>query len=148
MAPGFVVVKLVGPENHEQVFLTEDHHVVQAFAPNGTDHPFSVWILPRGTTSRNDFLDSHVSPSPTEERAIDGVSVPKQKPRLRAVTRERLDDLRSRPPGRWMGRHVEVNDPASFVGEDHEAIQQAEGHPWHDEEVAGDGALKMIPEEG
>ena len=34
------------------------------------------------------------------------------------------------------------------VGEDHEAVQQAEGDRGHDEEVAGDGTLKMIPEEG
>ena len=130
------------------MIFAEDDEMVGALSANRTDHPFGVWIVPWGATSGNDLLDSHVSHSFTEERAIDGVAIPKQKPRFRAVGGERFDDLLGGPRGGRMRRHVEVNDPASLVGEDHEAIQQAEGDRWHDEEVAGGGALEMIPEEG
>ena len=130
------------------MFFAEDDHAVHAVPPNRTDHPFDGWILPWGSTSRNDLLDTDIPYSPTEEHAVDRGSVPKQEPGFGTVGRECLDDLLSGPLGRRVRRHVEVNDLTSLVGEDHEAVQQAEGDRGHDEEVAGDGALKMIPEEG
>ncbi len=105
-------------------------------------------IRPQGSTSRNDLLDSHVLHLASEHCAEDGVAIAEQKPRLCSVGRKRLDDLLGGPLGRRMRCHVEVNDPASLVGEDYKAVQQAEGDRGHDEEVAGDRALKMIPEEG
>ena len=130
------------------MFLAKDDHAVHAFPPNRTDHPFDVWILPRGSTSRNDLLDSHVPHPASEHYAEDGVAIAEQKPRLCSVGRKRLDDLLGGPLGRRMRCHVEVNDPASLMGEEYKAVQQAECGRRHDEEVAGDGAVKMVPEEG
>ena len=148
MRARFVVVDSVTRQDSPQVMLTEDDEVVGALSPDGADHPFAVWILPWRSRSCDDFLDSHVPHAMTEERAIDGVAISKQKSRFGTVGRERFDDLLSRPLGRRMRRHVEVNDAPTLVREDHEAIQQAEGGRRHDEEVAGDGAVKMVPEEG
>ena len=108
------------------MIFAEDDEMVGALSADRANHPFGIWILPRGSPRGNDLLDPHVPHSPTEEHAIDRVPIPKKKPRLLAVGRERLNDLLSRPLSRWVGRHVEVNDPSPIVGEDHEAIQQPE----------------------
>ena len=43
--------------------------------------------------------------------------------------------------------HVEVDEPSALVGQDHEAVEKPEGDGGYDEEVAGRGAVKMVPKE-
>jgi hypothetical protein len=47
--PGSVVVADIASEDPSQMVLVEDHHVVQAFPPDGTNDAFDIRILPRGT---------------------------------------------------------------------------------------------------
>ncbi len=108
MRSRFVVVGSVTHQDPPQVILAEDDEMVGALAPDGADHAFGVRVLPRGLTSCNDLLESDVPHSPTEEHAVDRVSIPKQKSRFRAVGGERLDDLLSSPLGRRMRRHFET----------------------------------------
>ena len=47
MRPTTLVVFEVALQNSTQPSLMEDNDVIQAFAPNGTNQPFDIGILPR-----------------------------------------------------------------------------------------------------
>src|SRR5664280_319463 len=44
-----MIVLEVATQNPTQMLLVQHDHVAQAFSPDGTDHPFDVWIFPRRT---------------------------------------------------------------------------------------------------
>jgi hypothetical protein len=116
--------------------LAENHEVVEALAANRADHPLDEGILPRGTWSGQDLVDSHALDTPHELVAVDAVAITKQVGRNRIV-RERLDELAAGPGGRGMVSDVEVDEQASVVAKDDEREQQAEGEGRDDEEVDG-----------
>jgi hypothetical protein len=45
--------------NAAQAVLVEDEHVVTTLAPDGTDQPFDISILPRGAWRTQDLPDVH-----------------------------------------------------------------------------------------
>lgn len=47
MSPTAMVVVQVVPEYSPQMSLVQNDHVIQALAPNRTDHPLDVRVLPR-----------------------------------------------------------------------------------------------------
>jgi hypothetical protein len=51
-----------------------------------------------------------------------------------------LDD----PIGSWVAGHIQVQDPASSVLDDEEAVEQLKCHSWHGEEVEGGDHLAVI----
>ncbi len=56
----FVILEII-LEDSTQPGLMEDNDVVQAFAPNGTDKPLNVGILPRALGRSQDFPNAHSS---------------------------------------------------------------------------------------
>jgi hypothetical protein len=63
--------------------LVEDHHVVQAFAPNGADDALDIRVLPRGTGCDENRLDPESVDPASEVMAVDAVAVTDQIPRCR-----------------------------------------------------------------
>src|SRR5439155_23497661 len=57
------VIVEIGFENSPQATLVEDHHMVQALAPDGTHESLGVRILPRGSRGRQNFLHPHCASS-------------------------------------------------------------------------------------
>ena len=55
--------------------LAQDDHVVEAVAPNRADQAFGERILPRTSSSREDFLDPHTLHALSEGVTVDGVSI-------------------------------------------------------------------------
>ena len=53
-----VVVTKVATQDSSQVALVEDDHMVETFAPNGTDDTLDIQILPRGTRCYENLLDT------------------------------------------------------------------------------------------
>ena len=126
--------------------LVEDHHVVQAFTPNGPDDTFDIRILPRGTWCNENLLDSEGINATREVLAVDTVAVTDQIPGNR-IPRKRSDELSAGPFSRWMFGDVKVNDAPPIMGEHEEHEQDAEPDGGHREEVDGDQALEVIVEE-
>ncbi len=109
-----VVVTKVAAQDSSQMTLVEDHHVVQAFAPNGADDALDIRVLPRGTGCDENRLDPESVDPASEVMAVDAVAVTDQIPRCR-VPGERFDELSAGPVGRGMLGDVEVNDAPSVV---------------------------------
>ncbi len=80
MSSGSMVIVEVGGKNPPQVPLIEDDDLVQALAPDRTDDPFDVRILPGGSGSRHDLLDAHGGYRGPEGGAVNAVSVPDKVP--------------------------------------------------------------------
>ncbi len=71
--------------------------------------------------------------------AESGVAVVNQIAR-RCVERKCLAQLLTHPGAGWMSRHIEMKNSPPIMGDDEEAIENAEGECWHGEEVhCGDG---------
>ena len=56
----------------------EHNHMIEALAPNGTDHPLHIGSLPRGSRRGQHFLDAHVSHLSLKLIAEDSVAVAEQ----------------------------------------------------------------------
>ena len=72
------------------------------------------------------MLDSHSIDVAAEEGAVDRVSVTDEIARFAAVAREGLEHLSNGPLFSWMLGDGDVNDAATVVGKDHEAVQRLE----------------------
>ena len=94
--------------------LIEHDDMIEAIATDGTDQPLNEWILPGRAIGDDDFLDAQRLDPPAEKRAVDGVAIADHKSRS-MILGKRLDDLLSRPPGRWMCSGVELDDHAAVM---------------------------------
>src|SRR5713101_4233377 len=95
--------------------LVEDHDVIQALAPDRTDHALDASVLPRRAWGRDDFCDPHRSDSPAEVLPIRGVTVAQQIARS-SVPRKRFGYLAGEPSCGGMLGGGRVNDPPAIVG--------------------------------
>jgi len=71
-----MIVLEVAAQDATQVPLIQHDDMVQAFSPDGTDQPFGVWILPRGTRSSEHLFYLEVLDTMTEVFAIDAIAIP------------------------------------------------------------------------
>ena len=62
MRAGNVVIAKVVAQDFQQVAFIEDDYVIEAFSTDGTDDPFDIWILPRGTWCNENLLDAKAGP--------------------------------------------------------------------------------------
>ena len=51
-----MVVGEVAPQNASQVLLVENDDVIEALAPDASDHSFAEWILPGIPSGGENFL--------------------------------------------------------------------------------------------
>ena len=54
----FVVLEVIFQDATQSVFI-EDNDVIQAFAPNGTDQPLDIGVLPRAARRSKNFVNAH-----------------------------------------------------------------------------------------
>ncbi len=52
MSPAGMIVVDVFAQDSPEVSLVEDDHVIEALAPNASNDPFDVGVLPRGARRR------------------------------------------------------------------------------------------------
>ena len=96
--------------------LAHDDHVVQTLAPDGSDPSLCIRILPRAGRTGDNLAYAHAGDAAPEHVATDGVAIPQQPSRCRAV-RERFNHLLRRPRSRGMFRDVDIDDSAALLGE-------------------------------
>jgi hypothetical protein len=124
----------------------EHDHMVQAFPPNGSNHPLHIGSLPGGARRGQNFADAHVSHLFSEVRAEDGIAVAQQVAR-QLVEGKGLSQLLPRPlRGRVRG-HVAVQNAPSVMGQNQKHIENLETYGRHSEEVDRDQLLGVILQE-
>src|SRR3989442_3206298 len=145
-ARGVIVAEAIAKATTEVSFVQHDH-VVEEFAPDGSDHALSEWVLPRGARRGEDLGKTDGLHPLSKLSAEDAVAIADEKPGRRVVG-EGLDKLLRRPSrGRGVG-HVEMYDSAAVMEEDYEHVEHAERRRGHDEEVDRDKIGDVIFEEG
>lgn len=129
-----MVVLKVRRQNSPEMTFIEDNDIIQALSTNRTDQPFNVRILPRRSPSCNDFINSNVLHTLTEERTVDSISITNQEAGD-FVAWKCLDNLLCRPLSRRMFGHVEMDHLPAVMLQDDEGKQYAESSCWNGEEV-------------
>jgi hypothetical protein len=111
-------------------------HMIEALAPNRSNHSLDIGSLPRGTRSRQNFADAHVSHLLSEIISKDTIAVPQQ------VTGELVKgkgfaQLLSRPLRGRVGGHMEVQNATPVMGQHQKHLKDLETVGGHGEEVDG-----------
>src|SRR5271165_7583700 len=120
--------------------------MIEALAPNRTNHPLHIRSLPRGSRRRQHFMDAHVSHLFSEVKAEDSIAVAQQ------VTRELVKgkgfpQLLSCPLGSRVGGHIEVQNATPVVSQYQKHVKNLETDGGHREEVDGDHLLEVVLQE-
>jgi hypothetical protein len=99
--------------------LIEDDDVVQTLAADRADDAFDVGILRGRARCGANGRETEGLDRPAERRVEGRVAVVEDKPRVR-VAGKGLAKLLSGPCGRWVLRHIDMQDASPVVGQDHE----------------------------
>jgi hypothetical protein len=124
----------------------EHDHMIEALTSNGSNHSLYIGSLPRRARCRQHFADAHVSHLSSEVIAEDGIAVAQQVAR-ELVKGKGLPQLLPRPLRGRVGRHIEVQDATSVMGQHHKHVKDLETDRGHREEIDGDQLLGMILQE-
>jgi len=116
-----IVAEVIAKATTEVSFVQHDH-VVEEFAPDGSDHALSERVLPRGVRRDEDLGKTDGLHPLSKLSAEDAGAIADEKPGRRVVG-EGLDNLLRRPSrGRGVG-HVEMYDSAAVMEEDYEHVE-------------------------
>ena len=125
--------------------FVEDDYMIEAFAPNGSDHALDVGPMPRGSRCTKHLLHAHVVDLSGEVVAKDSIPI-SQQIAWRRVPGERIAKLLGSPFGGRMSRDVEVHYAPPLMGQHQEHVQNLEADGWHGEEVYRDKLLDVVVE--
>src|SRR5208283_3072674 len=120
--------------------------MIEAFAPNGTNHPLHVRPLPRRARSGQHFMDAYVSHLFSEFKAEDSITVAQQVTR-ELVKGKGLPQLLSCPLGSRVGGHIEVQNATPVVGQYQKHVKHLETDGGHREEVDRDHLREVVLQE-
>src|SRR6516164_8642566 len=109
--------------------------MIKAFTPNGTNYPLHVGSLPRRSRRGQHFVDAHVSHLFSKVIAEDSIAVAQQVTR-ELVEGKGLPQLLSRPLGGGVGRHIEVNNATSVMGQYQKHVKNLETDGGHSKDRA------------
>jgi hypothetical protein len=127
--------------------LSEDDHVVQTLAPDGSDQSLHIRILPRAGRTGDHLTDAHAGDSAPECVAVNGVAIAEHPSRC-PILRKGVNYLLPRPHRRGMFRDVEVNDSPALVAEQDQYEEHTAGEGRHGEEVHRHKRGDMIGQKG
>ncbi len=115
----------------------QNDHMVQAVAPDGSDHPFHIGPLPGAGWSGKDLLNIQASDSLAKLAPIDLVAISQQVTRC-GVFRKGLNHLLSCPKSRGTLRDVDVKHPSAMMSPHHQHPQDSKCDGGNGEEVDRD----------
>src|SRR5882757_7481384 len=131
-----VVIAVIRLERAAQGSFTHDHNMVEAIAPDRSDEPFDMAILPRRAWCARMVTDSHGPQSAMDDCPVRPVAIPKEIARG-LIPGECLGDLPGDPfRGRVCGG-VGPPQAAPVQPHDYAGIEKFEAHDRHDEHVHG-----------
>src|SRR5437660_8406474 len=111
-----VIIIEIRIERSSQRAFVERDHVIEALAPNGSNHSLYIGSLPWRARCRQNFRDAHVSHLLSEVVAEDSIAVPQQVPR-ELVKGKGLPQLLCRPLRGPVGGPVEVQNATPVMGQ-------------------------------
>lgn len=130
----------------EVVFIQCDN-VIEALAPDRTDHALYIAVLPGRACCRRRICDGH-GPDPIPEHfTVCRMPVMDQIPG-RLVPWKGLGDLPSSPGRRRVRGDGKVNHPAPTVAEDNQDKENAEAQGRYHQEIDGSSAVPVVAQEG
>jgi hypothetical protein len=144
--PDLVVVTGVRLERTTQGCLTHDHNVVEALAPDRSDEPFNMAILPRRAWRGRMVPNPHGLQSATDDCPVRPVAIPKQMARC-LIPGECLGDLVRDPFGSRVRGDVGPHRASPVQPHDHDAIEKLKAYGRHDEQVDRADVRRMVTEE-
>ena len=129
-----------------KMLLVQDNDVVETLSPQGANHSLhdSVrrWRVDRG----GDGIDADASGALAEVAPVDRVTITKQVSRL-LTPGCGLDHLPPHPGSRRVGRHIQVHQLASTVGNEDQDVQRLERQRWHRQQVGGPEMVGVVTQE-
>lgn len=111
--------------------------MIEALAPDGTNHSLHVGSLPRGSRRGQHFLDAHVSDLSSELITEDSIAVAEQVA-WELVEGKCLPQLLSRPLCGRVGRHIEVQNATTVMSQYQKHVKDLEADSGHGKEIDGD----------
>ena len=120
--------------------------MIEALAPNGTNHPLHIGSLPRGARRRQHFADAHVSDMPSKCITEDSIAVAQQVAR-ELVKRKGFPQLLSCPLGGRVGGHIEVENAPAVMSQHQKHVKHLKANSRHGKEIDGDQLLGVILQE-
>src|SRR5260370_21438722 len=121
--------------------------MVEAVAPDRSDEPFDMAVLPRRAWRGRVVANSHGLQSASDDRPVGPVSITKKIARS-SIPRECLGDLPRDPFRGWVGRDVSPHQVAPVQTHDDDAIEKLEANGRYDEHVHGADLRRMVAQEG
>ena len=114
MSPAGMIVVDVLSQDSPEVSLVEDDHVVETLAPNASNQPFDVRILPRRARRRPNLVDADSCDALAEVPIIDSISLSQHEARS-TLPGKGIDNLLGGPLCRRAVCGIEVSDPSPIV---------------------------------
>jgi hypothetical protein len=121
--------------------------MVQTLAANGTNDPFDVRPLPRGSRRGQNFVDPHVFDLPAKFLSEDGVAIAQQVARD-LFKRKRFSQLLSGPFRGWVGGHIEMKNATTAMTQHQKYVKHLKTNCRHGKEVDRDQLLEVILQKG
>ena len=87
-----MIIGEIRGQQTSQMALAEDDYMVQTLAPDGSDQPLRVRILPRAERTRNDLTDTDAGDAASERVTIDSIAIPQQ-PFRRGIVGKSFNNL-------------------------------------------------------
>src|SRR5713226_5021994 len=108
----------------------EHDHMIEALAPNATNHPLHIGSLPRGSRRGQHLVDTHVSHLSSELITEDRLAVAEQVAR-ELVKGKCLPQLLSRPLAGRVGGYIEVKNATPVMGQHQKHVKDLETNGGH-----------------
>lgn len=143
-----MIVFKVRSEDAFEMSLIEHDDVTEALAPDRTDHPFGVRILPRRTPGAHAFFDAHVRNAGLKRLTVDSIAIAiANQESWRFVLGEGFHHLSSGPFGRRMLRNIEMDHATTIVAQNYECEQDPKCRRGHRQKVDAHDILQVIIQE-
>ena len=130
-----------------QMSCIQDEELIQTLAPDRANQALHIRILLRRTGRDFQLLHSQSLDALSKNSAVNRIAITQEVPR-RDQKRKSVDQLLAGPVGGRRLGHGEVENSATVMRQDDEAIEQAEGHRGDDKEIDRDDFFEMVLKEG
>jgi len=138
-----LVIADVVADQTAKVFFIHRDDMVEDLAAAASDPSFGRSVLPRCLNARPFRLKSSSLQEGNHVGVEDRIAI-QNDIAIRSRLCKSFSQLLHDPLGRWMGRDIEVQNPAASVLDDEETVQHTERRGRHGEEIEGDDGLTVV----
>src|SRR5262249_26554982 len=142
-----VVIASIGSQDPAQMCFAPDDEMVDAFAPDRSDQPFSEAILPRRSRSNGLIPDAHGTQTACDDGAVDAIPIANNE--LRGlVPRESFAELARDPVSGRICSYVDPDEVSPVQPNDDEGVEQVEANGRDNEQIHSSDVRRVVAQEG